>query len=83
MNQEDDPQQFAFAVEQQRAVVTNNFADFIALHEQYLERDMTHSGVILTTKCPISTLIRRLRALLEHVSAEHMANQIRWLNEFD
>lgn len=83
MNEEDDPPQFAFAVGQQRAVVTNNFADFIALHEEYLERKMTHYGVILTTKCSISVLIRRLRALLEQVSAEQMINHIRWLNEFE
>ena len=83
MNQEEDPPQFAFAVEQERAVVTNNFADFIALHEEYLERNTTHYGVIFTTKCPISVLIRRLRTLLGNVSREQMINQIRWLNEFE
>ncbi len=83
MNEEEDPPQFAFAVEQKRAVVTNNFADFIALHEEYLKSHTTHYGVILTTKCPISVLIRRLRTLLGHVSPEQMLNQLRWLNEFE
>lgn len=83
MDEEDDPPQFAFAVDQERAVVTNNFADFVALHEAYLASHTTHYGVIFTTKCPISVLIRRLRTLLETVSREQMMNQIRWLNEFD
>lgn len=83
MNQEDDPPQFAFAIEQERAVVTNNFADFIALHEEYLAHNTTHYGVIFTTKCPISVLVRRLRTLLGSISREQMINQIRWLNEFE
>ncbi len=83
MDEEEDPSQFAFAVEQERAVVTNNFADFIALHEEYLKNNTTHYGVILTTKCSISVLVRRLRTFLGHVSREQMINQIRWLNEFE
>jgi hypothetical protein len=83
MDQADDTTQFAFAVEQERAVVTNNFRDFIALDEAYARQGKSHYGIIFTTKCPLSVLIRRLRALVEGVSAEQMKNQIRWLNEFE
>ena len=83
MNEEEDPPQFAFAVEQERAVVTNNFADFIALHDEYLKSNTTYYGPILTTKCPISVLARRLRTLLGCVSRDQMVNQIRWLSEFE
>ena len=83
MNHEEDPQQFAFAAKEKRAVVSNNFADFIALHEEYFENGTTHYGVIFTTKCSTSLLVRRLRRLLENVSREQMINQLRWLNEFE
>ena len=83
MNAEEDPHQFAFAVKQERAVVTNNFADFAALHDEYLANNTEHFGVIFTTKCPIPALIRRLRTLLGSVSGTQMMNQIRWLNEFE
>ena len=83
MDQTDDPTQFAFAVSQNRSVVTNNFSDFIALDEEYRKRGKTHYGIILTTKSTLPVIIRRLRALIEKMSIEEMKNQIRWLNEFD
>ncbi len=83
MDQADDPTQFAFAVEQRRAVVTNNFRDFVALDEAYATQGKSHYGIIFTVKYPIPLLIRRLRIVLESVSQEYMMNQIRWLNEFN
>lgn len=83
INEEEDPPQFAFAVEQERAVVTNNFADFAALHNEYLNKKTKHFGVVFTTKCSIPVLIQRLRKLLENVSQDQIINQIRWLNEFE
>ncbi len=83
MNEEEDPEQFAFAVKEQRAVVTNNFADFAAIHDEYQEKNIKHFGVIFTTKCSISVLIQRLREMMENVSQDQMINQIRWLNEFE
>lgn len=58
MDQTDDPTQFAFAVEQGRAVVTNNFRDFVALDEEYGQQGKSHHGIIFTTKCPLPVLIR-------------------------
>jgi predicted nuclease of predicted toxin-antitoxin system len=83
MDQADDSTQLTFAVEQGRTVVTNNFRDFVALDEVYADQRKPHYGIIFTTKCPLSFLIRRLRKLLETVSQEQMMNQIRWLNEFE
>lgn len=81
-DQADDLTQFAFAVDQGRTVVTNNFCDFVTLDEDYAHRGKSHYGIIFTTKCPLSVLIRRLRTLLETVSQDQIMNQIRWLNEF-
>jgi predicted nuclease of predicted toxin-antitoxin system len=83
MDQADDPTQFAFAIEHERTVVTNNFRDFVALDEEYAQQEKSHYGIIFTTKCSLPMLIRRLRALFETVSQNQMMNQIRWLNEFE
>ena len=83
MDEEDDPTQFAFAVGQERTVVTNNFQDFVALYEEYEKQGQSHYGIVFTTKYPIPILIRKLRKFLEVMSPTDIMNQIRWLNEFD
>jgi predicted nuclease of predicted toxin-antitoxin system len=83
MDQSNDPEQFSYAIKQKRAVVTNNFRDFIVLDEIYNHQGKIHYGIIFTTKYTLSTLIKRLKKLLQTVSEEEMINQIRWLNEFE
>ncbi|MCP4112204.1 MAG: hypothetical protein GY749_42895 [Desulfobacteraceae bacterium] len=83
MNTADDEVQFDFAVFEKRAVLTNNFGDFVRLDQEYTSAGKDHYRIIFTTKCTITTIIKRLRKLLENMTAEQMKNQIRWLNEFD
>lgn len=82
MNSEDDEVQFAYAVSEKRAVLTNNFGDFVNLCEEYGSAGKDHYGVIFTTKFSNAEIIKRLKTLLKMVTAEQMKNQIRWLNEF-
>lgn len=77
-----DDEQFAFAVSEQRAIVTINFSDFVALHHQYLADGQGHWGIILSTEESTDILRRRLLRLLHTLSGEDLKNQIRWLNEF-
>ena len=78
----DDDAQLAFAVSEQRAIVTMNFADFVALHHQYLAIGQEHWGIVLSTEEPMDILRRRLLRLLHTLSGEELKNQVRWLNEF-
>jgi len=78
----DDDQQLAFAVSEQRAIVTFNFKDFIIRHEEYMASSKEHWGIVLSTEEPIGILLHRLLRLLNAVSAKDLKNQIRWLNEF-
>jgi hypothetical protein len=50
---------------------------------EYASAEKDHCGVIFTTKCTNWMVIKRLRKLMETVTADRMKNQIRWLNEFD
>ncbi len=79
---EDDEHQFEFAISQQRAIVTFNFDDFVALHERYQADGKEHWGIILSTEESLGTLIHRLVRLLNSVSGKELRNNIRWLNEF-
>jgi uncharacterized protein with PIN domain len=83
MNSEEDDMQFEFAISEQRAVLTNNFGDFVRLYDEYATLGKEHYGVILTTKCTVGEIVKRLKNLLKCITAEEMKNQIRWLNEFD
>lgn len=82
MLSDDDSAQLAYAASQQRAILTFNFNDFVALHEHYVAEGKEHWGIVLSTEEPISVLMHRLLRLLNSVSAEELKNQIRWLNEF-
>jgi len=63
-------------------MVTCNFNDYVALHEEYALDNKQHWDIILTTEEPTGVLIKRLLKLLNSISATELKNQIRWLNEF-
>lgn len=78
----DDDEQLAYAVSQQRAIVTFNASDFVPRHEQYLAEGKEHWGIVLSTEEPIGVLLQRMPRLLNTLSANELKNQVRWLNEF-
>lgn len=82
MLEDDDRAQLAFAVSQQRAIVSINHKHFTPLHERYLAEGKEHWGIILSTEESTPVLRRRLLRLLNTFSADDLKNQIRWLNEF-
>lgn len=77
-----DDEQFAFAVSEQRSILTFNHSDYVSRHENYLRTGKEHWGIILSTEEKIGVLLRRLLRLLDYVSTNELKNQIRWLNEF-
>ncbi len=79
---EPDDGQLAFACTQQRAILTFNISDFVALHNHYMAGGKEHWGIILSTREPIGILLHRLLRLLNTLTADELKNRIRWLNEF-
>jgi predicted nuclease of predicted toxin-antitoxin system len=61
-----DDQLLAAATAEQRALVTNNAADFIPLIQQAAETGTRHYGLVLTSD---RTLPRSIRAIGRHVRA--------------
>ena len=74
-----DPAQLAFAVSQERALVTHNREDFEELHKAYLKEDHKHFGIVIAVQHPVNKLARRLSAILDQTTADEMENQLRYI----
>lgn len=48
-----DSEQFAFAVQAERCLVTFNVWDFVHLHNQYAGENREHWGIIISRQLPI------------------------------
>lgn len=74
-----DAEQLIYAAGQQRTLVTHNRADFEALAQRYFESEQIHYGIILAVRRSPQDIAQRLLAILNHVTAEEMRNQIRYI----
>lgn len=75
----DDPTQLSYAISQERAIVTHNRDDFRNLAISYFEKGHHHYGIIVAVRRPTHDIVRRLRRILDRVSAEEMRDQIRFI----
>jgi hypothetical protein len=75
----DDDEQLAFAVSHQMAFVTHNRRHFEALVEQYFAAGRMHWGVIVAVRRTPYEIARRLLKILNHVTADDMQNQLRYI----
>ena len=74
-----DLEQLAYAVSQQRTLVTHNRADFERLALEYFSSGITHYGIIVAVRRPIHEIAKRLLTILDQVTADEMMNQIRYI----
>jgi predicted nuclease of predicted toxin-antitoxin system len=68
-----DREQMAFAVQQQRAILTHNKRHYIPLVAEYYWADKVHYGILVIAQLPRGELLRRVEAFLR----QHQANQVR------
>jgi predicted nuclease of predicted toxin-antitoxin system len=74
-----DTEQLAFAVSQQRALMTFNVADFAALANEYFWQDKQHFGIVVSPQRSLRETLRRLLALTNKFTRESLANQLIYL----
>ncbi|MGH7764892.1 MAG: DUF5615 family PIN-like protein [Candidatus Dormibacteraceae bacterium] len=85
----EDPDLLTWAIGQRRAVVSENAADFVPLHEDCLIRGKPHYGIVLTnrerfsrTRAGIGRLVRAIEGLLTEAStSEALRAELRWLSD--
>jgi hypothetical protein len=75
----DDETQLEYALSRQLVLVTHNRIHFEQLAENYFQAQKTHAGIIIATRNPPHEISRRLLILLNHLTADEMTNQIRYI----
>lgn len=78
----DDEAQMRHAEERGHVIVTNNIADFTALHARWLAEGRHHAGIVVFPQqaYSIGETVRRLTHLRRTLSAEAMRDRLEWLN---
>lgn len=75
-----DEAQLAFAVQEERALVTHNRIDFELLHAQYLATQRRHFGIIIAKRrVQDYVVVRKLLSVLNSFSSEEMQNQLHYV----
>lgn len=73
-----DEQHLRIATGQGRAIVTHNFADFVRLHTEFLQRIEHHEGIILIPVRSLSELLTRLRTHLDSIAPDQQRDNLIW-----
>lgn len=74
-----DVEQLAYAISQQKTLLTHNRTHFEALAQQYFEAEQTHDGIIIAVRRSPYAIARRLLTVLNYVTADEMHNQLRYI----
>ncbi|MEW5869169.1 MAG: DUF5615 family PIN-like protein [Chloroflexota bacterium] len=74
-----DEAQLAYATAEARAILTHNIQDFAPLALLYYEQGISHHGIIVARHFEKGELLRRTLALLRSVTADQLANTLRFL----
>jgi hypothetical protein len=76
-----DREQLAFAAELNRAIYTFNVGHLDRLHEDFLEHELDHYGIIVIPdqRYSVGEKIRRLARFVSSITAEGMVNRMEYL----
>ena len=77
-----DSEQLAFAVHQNRAILTFNIVEFLRLAMTWAAEGRSHCGIIVSDQIPVSELLRRLIRLSVHHQHDDLSNRILWLQNY-
>jgi len=75
----DDRRQLVFATENRRSLLSYNTRHFAKLHNQWMNIQRPHRGLILSDQMPIGIVLRRLMRLYFSLNAEDMQNRLEYL----
>jgi hypothetical protein len=74
-----DSDQLAFAVQEERCLITFNVRDFVNLHNQYAGQSQEHWGIIVSRQMPIGETLRRLLKKVGLATRADFKNRIDFL----
>ncbi len=71
-----DDEQMAFAVENERCLLTHNARNFEDLHVEYLRDGKPHFGVIIAIRRSPHQIARNVALLVNQLTADEIANNL-------
>ena len=74
-----DIELLAFAVQQQRCIMSFNVRDYVLLHNEYVRQEKEHWGVIVSKQLPIGETLRRVLIVLQRYSKKSIKNRLLFL----
>jgi len=74
-----DDEQLAYAIVQRSVLLTHNRVHFEALGREFFAIGKNHHGIIIAVRRPAHEIVNRLLIILNHVTADEMENQIRYI----
>ena len=76
--------QWQQATDKGRGVVSNNIADFSAMHAAWRSAHRDHAGIVLfpQQQYSVGEVVRRLLRLRHSLTAEEMRNRLEWLSDW-
>jgi hypothetical protein len=74
-----DLEQLDWAADQHKTFLTHNREHFELLAAEFHAAARTHAGIIITERHPPYEILRRLLRILNHVTADEMRDQIRYV----
>jgi len=80
--QMDDVDHLAYAISQQRTILTHNRDDFVQLAVDYFSEGQEHFGIIIAPQYPFSEMLRRVLYLIATETQEGLFGQVRWLQAY-
>ncbi len=77
-----DPEQLAYAVKNQRAILTHNIKDYILLAKKYSHQGLKHNGIVVSDQVGFEELLKRVLKFLYKNSREELENRFIWLHNY-
>jgi hypothetical protein len=74
-----DSEQLEFATENEMCILSYNVRDFVMLHNNYVDLDKEHWGIIISKQLPIGETLTRILKLFQISSKESMKNNLEFL----
>ena len=74
-----DSEQLAYAIRQNKTLLTHNRVDFERLSQDYFRTNRNHKGIIIAIRRTPFEIARRLLIILDRMTADEMDNQLIYL----
>ena len=78
-----DSEQLKYAVQQKRCLMTFNVKDYVLLHNEYVQLEKEHWGIIVSKQLPIGEILRRILNVFQSHSQKSMKNRLLFLPKVD